>query len=481
MSIYQSSDPTEWGSLDGIYIDETSPPPSVTGVPANVAMIVGQFERGSPEIQGVGSTGELYQNYGNNIAKKGNIALQNKKFGLLKIVRVVASDAVAATHAFLNASSATALSFSALWKGAYGNNITVKIEAGTSTGKKYTVHDGSANAVWPDEVYDNIAIATINANTFINSNLIVCTVASAVAEPANIAATALSTGVDGTVADSDYQTAIGKTEVANSCNILFLDEYTTARKGYLKTTMANTGDKMCVMNNAAASSVATVVTDVASYRDTDGRIIYSFPWVYTTIQGISTLVAPSPFYAALLSQISPKIDPAYAANTQYLSGLESLELNLTRADYKNLMAAGISAFEIDSDIGPKVKSGVVTQILNSAKVMIFRRRMADYIIQSLAKFLKNYQDAPNSAKNRDQVGGQVTAFNRQLEISELVPKDSEVSTGKASIIDTKSLNTDDSIAQGYFKLIYRRRIYSSMRFIVLQADISEGVVVTEVG
>ncbi len=113
--------------------------------------------------------------------------------------------------------------------------------------------------------------------------------------------------------------------------------------------------------------------------------------------------------------------------------------------------------------------------------MVFRRRMADFLMQSLAKYLKNYQNAPNSSANQTQAGGGIVAFNRQLENDGLVPKDAEVQSGKASVIDTKSLNTDDSIANGYFKILYRRRIYSSMRFIVLQADISTSVVVTEVG
>jgi hypothetical protein len=59
-----------------------------------------------------------------------------------------------------------------------------------------------------------------------------------------------------------------------------------------------------------------------------------------------------------------------------------------------------------------------------------------------------------------------------------VPKSSEVQGGAASIVDVKSLNTNDSIAQGYFKILYKRRIYSSMRYIVLQAEIGESVVVT---
>jgi hypothetical protein len=482
MGIYSSTNPTDWGQLDGVYIDETSPPPSVTGVPANTAILVGQFERGSPVIQSVGSAGQLFELYGNNIAFAGNIALQNKKFGLLKVVRVVAaSGAVAATHTFTKTGPANVIAFTALWTGAYGNNITVTIAAGSTAGSKYTVHDGNPNAVWPDEVYDNVLIAAVG-QTFANSNLITATVLSSSAEPSTITATALSTGSDGSVADADYQTAIqAQCQGTNVGNILFLDAYNTTRNGYLKASMAATTDKMAIVCGQNGDSVATAVTDVANDRDTDGRLIYAFPYVFTTISGVSTAVNPASFYASLLSQIAPNIDPAFAGNSQYCSGIDSLNANLQRSDYIALAAAGISAFEVDSDIGVKIKSGVVTQIANSSKIMVFRRRMTDYICQSLAKFLKNYQNAPNSLENRTKVNASISAFNRLLESVALVPKDSEVQSGKASIIDTTSLNTDDSIAAGYFKILYKRRIYSSMRFIVLQASIGEGVVVTEAG
>lgn len=481
MSIFSSTNPTDWGLLDGVYIDDTSPPPSVTGVPANTAILVGQFERGALGLQTVGSVGQLYELYGNNLAYSGQIALQNKKFGSLKICRVAASAAANAAHTFVNATPASAISFTALWVGAYGNNITVSIATGTVSGKKYTIHDGNPNAVWPDEVYDNIAIASITAsnNPFRNSNLASATVLLNTSEPANISATALSSGADGSVADADYQAAVISTQTANSGNVLFLDAYNATRNGYVKASMAATTDKMGLVTGQAGDSVATAVTDVANDRDADGRIIYAFPYVFTTIAGISTEVNPCSFYASLLSQIAPNIDPAFAANTQYLSGIDSISLSLQRSDYITLSAAGISAFEVDSDIGIKIKSGVVTQISDSSKIMIFRRRMADYIIQSLAKFLKNFQNGVNSSLNRGNVGGAITSFNRLLEAEALVPKDSEVQSGKASLIDTSSLNTDDSIAAGYFKVLYKRRIYSSMRFIVLQTEIGESVVVTE--
>ncbi len=250
MSIFYSTNPNDWAALDGIYIDEVTPPPSVVGVPTNVACIVGQFERGSTAMQSVGSPGDLYELYGNNLNYSGPVALQNKKFGALNVVRVVASSGgAAATHSFLNASSSSAIVFTALWEGAYGNNLQVTIAAGTTTGSKYTVHDGNPNAVFPDEVYDNVVITGIAAsNPFAVSNLIVGTpMRTNQGEPATISATSLSSGSDGSIADTDYQTAIALTQVDNSCNVLFLDSYNSARNGYLKTSMAATEDKMAIV------------------------------------------------------------------------------------------------------------------------------------------------------------------------------------------------------------------------------------------
>jgi hypothetical protein len=479
MGIYRSLNPTDWNQVDQIVIAETAPPPSINGVPANTAILVGQFERGPANLlTEVGSLGEVNETFGNNLNYNGLVALQNKRFSRLKIVRALAAAAVAASGAFAS-SATTRITFSALWKGVYGNSIQVKIEAGSTVGSKYTIHDATTGAVLPDEVYDNVVISAVGT-TFSNSKLISAVVNSSAAEPSTCAFTNLTSGADGSIADTDYQTAITAQELEAAGNILFLDSYNATRNGYLKTSMANTTDRMAIVCGAASDSVTTAVSAVAGYRDTDGRLIYAFPYVYTSIAGVNTKVNPASFYASLLSQIAPNIDPAWAGNVQFLAGITSLELSLSRANYITLMAAGISAFENDSDLGIKVKSGIVTQISDTSKLMIFRRRMADYITYSVAKFLKNYQNAVNSLQNRTNAVCAMQAFDRGMELAGLVPSDAELSSGKAKIIDGSSLNTDGSIAQGYFKILYKRRIYSSMRFIVLQAQIGESVVVTEV-
>ena len=412
----------------------------------------------------------------------GRKALANKRFSRLRLIRVIASDAVKGTLTLDDGVTTDILKFDAKYLGLYGNNITVKVEVGSdATGKKITISDGNEGSILADEVYDQIEVANITDQTFKGSKLVDVSVLATSAEPADVAATALTLGSDGTIADTDYEAAIAVAEQEYAANVLFLDEYNATRNGYIKTHLAFTQDKMGIVCGAKDDDKAAVATDAANYRDVQGRIIYGFPWVKTTINGIQETVNPASFIASAFSQSSPHVDLAFAGNAQFFAGIEGLHYSLGRADYINLKNAGVCAFENDRFVGIKIKSGVVTQIANSSKVMIFRRRMADWLTESQGIFLVNYQNGVNSSSNRGEVKGAFDEFIRNNSgEGGILPSDDEVKGGNASIVDTESLNTDDAIAAGFFKIIYKQRIYSSMRYIVLQAEIGESVVVTEV-
>lgn len=479
MSIYRSTDPTVFDDVDGIIINESAPAANVAGVAANVAILAAQCQRGPSALTDIASIGEFHEVYGKSTTHGANIALKNKKFGRLKIIRVAAADGVVASKAFESTATAR-ITFSAKQGvGVYGNSIQVKIENGTTTGKKYTIHDASTYAVLPDEVYDNVAITAIDSSTFANSKLITAVVNSSAAEPTNAAFTNLASGTEGTVADSDYQTAIALAEVENAGNFLFLDSYNDAKNGYLEAHVGTTQDKIVILAGAEGDSVSTAVSDVADYRDTDGRMIYAYPWVQTNVDGVLTYTSPASWIASVLSQTSPHIDPAFSKNTQFLGGVTGLKSVPTRANYVSLKNAGIMALENDSDIGFKIKSGIVTQLSDSSKVTVLRRRMADYLTNSVAAYLKNSQNSVNSASNRSLVKGAILSFIQGQESAGILPKDTDVSTGKAKLVDTESLNTEATIAAGYFKILWKQRIYSAMRYIVLQAEIGESVTVTE--
>lgn len=481
MSIFRSTNPLDWNQVDGIVIAEQAPPPSVQGVGTGTVILAAQFARGLVTLNDTFGIQDIYQQYGKELSG-GLSAISNKRFSKLRIVRVDATGAVLATRSFLATATPIIQFFAKQGKGAYGNGIQIKVEAGSTSGKKYTVKDTSLSAVWPQEVYDNIAVAAVTSATFAGSNLITATVLATSSEPDNIAFTSLASGADGTAVDGDYTAAIDKCAIEGAGNVLILDAYNSTRNAYLVAHVAATQDKMVILAGPQVQVTSAVLTDVANYRDTDGRIVYSYPWVQTVINGAAVYQPAASWYASILSQTAPNVDPASADNISICAGITGLYYQLARADYIALMAAGVSAFEFDLDLsGYKIKSGVVTQIVNSSKLMVFRRRMADYLTVSAGKFLKLYQNGPNAFKKRTAVKAAILGFIKQNEDVEILPKDSEVKNGKAKLVDTEVLNTDASIAAGYFKILWRQRIFSSMRFVVLQAEIGESVVVTEVG
>lgn len=485
MGIYRSNDPTTWDDVDQIVIDERAPTPAVQGVASNIAGYLARFQRGPEELVEVGSTQQFEEIFGRSNAT-GNKNLKNKRFGRLRIRRVVADDAAKASLAIEDSSSATVMTIQAKHKGAYGNSLSVTIAAGTSSGtSKITIKDGNTDAVLPDEVYDDILIASKTQEEldvlFADSQLIDVVAESPLAstEPDTLTETNLATGSDGAEADADYEDPLTDFAPEKSANFLFADKYSDDINGYLEAHASATQDKMVILAGAEGDDVSTAITDVADYRDADGRMIYAYPYIQTRIDGVLVFQNPASWMASILSQTAPNIDPAYVANTQFLGGITKLKKSLSRSDYIQLKEAGISGFEFDPDIGFKVKSGVTTQILNSSKTQILRRRMADYLTNSGAFFLKNFQNAVNNRDNRLACGAALLQFVSLREQEGILPKDDEVQGGKAKVIDVETLNTDESIAQGYFKILWRQRIYSSMRFIVLSAEIGQSVVVSE--
>jgi len=484
MGIFRTNDPTQFDDIDGIIIDEQAPPPSITGVSANTVVLVGQFQRGPANKLSlpIGSIGEFREEYGADKAQSGNKQLVNKRFGRLRIIRVLPTGAAKATlTADDGGTPDDIIKFDAKYEGSYGNSIKVTIEAGSGAiGKKYTIKDTSEGAVLPTEVYDQVLIANVAANkTFAGSKLVDVSVIATTAEPADLAETALAGGLAGAVVDTDYEAAIAVAEQERSGNLLILDAYNAVRNAYLKTHVAATQDKMCVVCGDEGDDRSDAVADAANYRDADGRIIYGWPYVETIINGGKELTNPASWIASIFSQVAPSVAISFTGNTSFLAGITDLEMKESRNGYIALNEAGVCCLEQDLDIGFVIKNAVTTHIINSEKREILRRRMADFLTDSIALFLKNYQNQVNSVEKRDEVKGAILDFDTRLVRDGILPSSADVQGGEPVLVDTDSLNTDSVVAQGQFRILFKRRIFSSMRFIVLQAEIGTGVVVTE--
>ena len=568
MAIFRTNDPTQFDDIDGIIIDERTPPSSITGVAANVGVLVGQFQRGPKELSlPISSITELQEVYGRS-DYLGNIQLRNKAFGALRIIRVVAADAV---RAELEVDAK--LKFVAKSEGAYGNNICVTVENstndvvtpavsatfagpisgitvpvglqavtagivgnsilltgdGTATlaalvaawntanptnqvlltagdgaevpdaaeamqlaggvdevvvtegGFKVTVQDKNPGTPLPIEVYDNILIADITPATFVRSLLVDVEVLDAASgEVANTPEAPLALGSDGTILDTDYEAALVRAEEAGAGNVLFLDEYNPVRNLMLRTHASLTQDKMVICAGGVDDDRAAVITEAGNLRDADGRVIYAWPYVETLINGVRTYTSPASWMASLFTQVAPNVALSFTANTRFLGGVSGLRFTTGRQGHVALDQAGVAAFERDPDIGFVLKNAVVTQIQNTFRNQILDRRMVDFLSDSIGRALKNWQNDVNSFDKRAEIAGAILAFDTGLVNAGVLPGEQDVTEGRPVMVDAETGNTDASIAEGRCVIIYKRRIFSSKRYIILQTEIGRGVVVTDV-
>jgi hypothetical protein len=244
---------------------------------------------------------------------------------------------------------------------------------------------------------------------------------------------------------------------------------------------------------AIGDAVSDTAPGVGATRDE--RIEYSWPGVQTfvpeavgyPITGSDGNVHTDGFLdgsgegwlLSVCSNLPPERNPGQAADpvpavlapiTGFQRGLSGV---LGLPEYKLLRQKGIAALRNDRNVGFIFQSGI-TSSLESGRKNINRRRMADFIEDSIAGRLVSFCKLPLTDALKDAARGEVYAFLNQL----LSPNNPPAQRIAAFEVDVKSGNTPDLEAQGIFVIIARVRTLATADFIVLQAEIGEGVKIT---
>ena len=475
--VYRTDNPLQYTQLDGVIVTEKSPPPAVVSVGANNCIFVGQFERGpknSPRF--VTSISDLDVIFGENPVYSGTKALLNKRFSNLYVTRVVASDATKAKWT-QTVSSSDLITFEAKEFGAYGNGITITIANGTATGKKnVTVSLGSIVESYNDVEFVGKSDAQL-AEIFRESILVNVTSASADTAPSNVAAQKLATGIDGSVSATDYKLAIEASNVRVSGKIFFCDDQSNAVKAALTNFIKAEQNGQCVIGpEDLNTTVAAAITEFNTLKDNQGRVIYVYNPLSFNRLGVIEEESPVYMAASILNVTPPHLSPAAASTTNYTQTVVDTKFNLTRGNLVLLKNAGINAFENDQDLGVKL----VTGDTGNPEFSILRRRMSDFYINSVARYLKFYQSLPNSLINRASIRSAITAFDTQLVSDGILPSDAEVDEGRAFEVKTEGITSDKEKAEGILKVEINRRLFAAAKFLVLVVTIAETVVIKEV-
>lgn len=235
---------------------------------------------------------------------------------------------------------------------------------------------------------------------------------------------------------------------------------------------------------------AQAIADVAQYRD--DRLFYTFPgWrvripeiafrgaaggLGFTEDGIITVRGDGPL-ATLDCQLPPEENPGQATglienffaveNVVEAGSIVALDIE----SYIAFKAAGICAPRRDPTSGSIYQSGV-TSDLTSGKRTQARRKMADFIQDSLATRLVPFSKKLATPARRDSIRGIIEQFLAELQ-SINQPETARIDS---FLVDENSGQTPELTARGIFVFIIKVRTLSSLDAIVLQTEIGEGVV-----
>jgi len=258
--------------------------------------------------------------------------------------------------------------------------------------------------------------------------------------------------------------------------------------------------RTCSVSPELDQTMSTALTTVASDVDPgvganrDERLFYDWPPVKTfipeavnipilradgstTTDGILDTTADG-WMSSIMGNLAPERNPGEASGVTkkvlapvlgYATAVPNLDIN----SWKFLRLKGIAGIRMDKTVGPVFQSGITSSLLAGRK-NINRRKMADYIQDSLANALKPYAKLPMSEQFKDTVLGQVDDFLTFL----LSPDNASFQRISGYILDGKSGNTPAIEAKGIYVVIVKVRTLATADFIVIQTEIGEGVVVS---
>lgn len=271
----------------------------------------------------------------------------------------------------------------------------------------------------------------------------------------------------------------------------------TALKTHVLAASALGVGRICILApqlTTLTTSAAVADADPGVGANRNERVIYSWPGAVSfvpeavtyrlkTADGLTTtdgLLDESfdMWAASLLSLLPPEKNPGQSAPPvpevlAPVTGVQRGVSALAMSDYIALRAAGIAALRMDRSVGPIIQSGITTSLVDATKT-INRRRMADFVQDSLARILLPFDKQVITKALQDSAVGEVNSFLNDL-LSSNNPAAQRIAQYQ---IDDVSGNTPDGLARGVFVIIVRVRMLPTADFIVLQAEVGQGVKIT---
>jgi hypothetical protein len=273
---------------------------------------------------------------------------------------------------------------------------------------------------------------------------------------------------------------------------------TASRANAINATAAGCYKRMCAvsppLNTAEATALSTTLAPgVGATRDQRTIYCYIGANVFVPLIAQVGLAGGAGFTAtgnidqtsdgwmiSICSQLPPEENPGQ--DTAFTSAVNSIETganvqNFGINDYIAFKAAGIAALRWDADNGVAIfQSGVtsVNPLINPGLVRISRRRMADFIEDSIAVFASGFGKLLNTKARRAALASEVTGFLDGL-LGANNPGSQRID---GYTVDPFSANTPALLQQGLYRIIINVRTLTSLDSIVFQSTIGDQTAVT---
>lgn len=485
----------------GVNILEVTPVGTVQGVGTNIVAAVGLFPWGPETDVTQVSGGSLFETFaplefGVEDTYPALKAFLNKRFpSVVKISRVPVTGAVAADFTFPGAGAVDSVVVAAKYKGAVGGQISVAWSANATTPANadatvtITKPDGSTSYT---AFYENVAVpgtpitVTDPGDPFVTFSI--AAGSPAVVPTLPTSATALTGGADGTAVIGDFSTAINAfANASEDWSVAFvaeppdslIDDINAAIK-----TFTDANDRgFWVACTAANLTQVAAVTDVANYRS--DRIMYPWPQVQT-INGFDpnralTTVQANSFAAVAIASVLPEASPGGAAGAEFMSGIKALEPGQRASDseLEVLGDAGITPIFISRALGPVIYDAKTTFIGNTDLREVFRRRMTDFLLDSIAETLAADVGKPLDIDIVNKRGGPITSprIGALESFLDGLVGDSRI---REFSLDPFNGNTQTNIDAGQWILDVEVKLFSVQKQIILRGLIGPTVTINEV-
>lgn len=476
------------------------PPTVIAPVGNGVGAMVGQFAWGPDQAltvpTDVADFLDKFAPDGMSHLTSGYLAVLGKGFPTLKIVRVLASGKAKAAAALTSAGPITQLDLTLKYNGTAGNSCIATVsDASDGVGAHCNIAISVTDA--RGSTTDLLTNVDNTATTFVSPNLSSCKLIGTVARhstnvlrPANGTYT-FTGGLDGTITAAEYvgtpgagNAGLALLETDKSISAVFSDDTGDSIRSAVNTGLLAhaiyCGDRMAFLQGPKGQTVTVAKADKVGFTASRwGYYCGQWAYVYDDVTGAQQYSPASSFAASMACQLSPSTGIAWKSSEagDMLVNLIGVDMDWGQG-VSDAEDAGILALEMEESGGYRFEADCTMATPADPTLKLGTdTRMAIYIAASFARASRSYCDGPNVPFDQIAIVGALQTFMDDLKAAANTDPEHKPFVLDYSIDPLASVNSQSSLANGFFFVPLNYQTGPQMSHIVLSIQGGVGVTI----